>query len=110
MHLISDGRIDEAIALLEEVSRKISDSHGADHGLVKLAEGFITLSHVYHSVEACTRFVDQHCVRVFATLLGEYCSTGRCMDLVSVWTKLGKLTVLTTTIGTTSSELLISCS
>jgi len=89
MHLISDGRIDEAIALLEEVSREISDSHGPDHGLVKLAEGFITLSHVYHSVEACTRFVDQHCVRVFATLEVDCWENTARRDVVWIWSQYG---------------------
>jgi hypothetical protein len=41
MVLISDGRINEAIALLEEVSRKLSDSHGVDHPLVRVAKMFI---------------------------------------------------------------------
>lgn len=41
MVLLSDGRINEAIALLEEVSRELSDSHGVDHPLVKVAKSFI---------------------------------------------------------------------
>jgi hypothetical protein len=41
MVLLSDGRIDEGVALLEEVSRKLSDSHGVDHPLVRVAKIFI---------------------------------------------------------------------
>jgi hypothetical protein len=34
MVLLSDGRSNEAIALLKEVSRELSDSYGIDHPLV----------------------------------------------------------------------------
>jgi len=41
MVLLSDGRINEAIALLEEVSRELLDSHGVDHPLVRVAISFM---------------------------------------------------------------------
>jgi len=41
MVLLSDGRINEAIVLLEEVSRELLDSHGVDHPLVRVAISFM---------------------------------------------------------------------
>ena len=46
MVLLSDGRINEAIALLEEVSRELSDSHGVDYPLVRVAISFMVAMNV----------------------------------------------------------------